>query len=46
MRVIAMVVGVGVVKHGHEHAYENTFCTNDRPGMTAGDQRSSAFAGS
>ena len=35
MRVIAMVVGV--VKHVHEHAYENTFCTNNRPGMTAGD---------
>ena len=28
---------VGVVKHAHEHAYENMFCTNDRPGMTAGD---------
>ena len=38
MRVISMVVGV--VKHAHEHAYENTYCTNvnDRPGMAAGDR--------
>ena len=39
MRVISIKnMVVGVVKHAHEHAYENTYCTNDRPGMAAGDR--------
>ena len=37
MRVISIVVGV--IKHAHEHAYENTYnCMNDRLGMAAGDR--------
>ena len=43
-------MAVGVVKHAHEYAYENTYCTNDRPGMAwqlaIVHERSSAFAGS